>query len=112
MRSCEVACFEFDHRGFDDAPDWLTIRHTGGRDLPANEVFITGIATEWPPEPEDGETKPWFELDEELGSMDGIGGEAVRVDLAYVRTVRVLWQRDGGEREIGKWTYEPPDVNL
>lgn len=110
-RSCEVACFGFDHRGYDDAPDWLTVRHTGGRDLSANEVFITGIAEEWS-SPGEGETKPWFELDDELGPTAGIAGEDVQVDLGYVSTVRVLWRHDGNERVIGEWTYEPTDVDL
>jgi hypothetical protein len=117
--SCDVACFSFTFEGFDDAPSWLTIRHTEGKDLPANEVYITG---------RDGATgeytnintssssvggvmKPWYKLDDELGPNDGIAGAVItRTDFQPKTSestdsfeVLVVWKTDNETKELGSW---------
>lgn len=100
--SCDIACFEFEHEGFDDAPDYLTITMVEGRGLPAKEVYVTGVATEWPPQSDSGQTKPWHELSY-LGPTESIAGHSIRVDLAYVSTVHVLWRHDDEEHTLDTW---------
>lgn len=85
-----VACFDYIHEGADDALDRLTVRHVGGRDLAAKNVALTGIASEYPPEPEQGRTMTWAELGE-FEPAEGIAGHSVRVTLGFVDTVRVRW---------------------
>jgi hypothetical protein len=94
--SCEIACFDYKHEGADDALDRLTVTHTRGRNLPAGDVYITGIANEWPPEPEEGETVQWSVLGP-LGPADRIDSHSVRVKIGFVESVRILWRDDGEE---------------
>lgn len=98
VSDCEsdVACFEHLHQGADDALDRLTIRHVAGRDIPAEDVAITGVATAYPPDPERGRTVPWHELSE-LDRTTGIAGHSVRVTVGFVDTVSVLWRHDGDQ---------------
>jgi len=103
--SCEIACFEFTHEGFDDAPDWLTIKHSEGRDLLAEEVFITNVIVEYSgnlgTESERViETVAWHEVDDETRGSDGIAGESVRVDIGFPEVVQVLWRNENGERVL------------
>lgn len=99
----DVACFEYVHEGADDNPDNLTISHVAGRDLSADEVYVTGTVSEWPPEREEGDTEPWHELSRRepasrpLEPNEGVAGHSVRVHVGLVGTVRVLWRHDGQE---------------
>jgi hypothetical protein len=100
--SCEIACFEFTHEGYDDAPDQLTIAHTEGRDLPAEEVFITDVIvggrgrdSNWVIE-----TVPWHEVDNTIKPTDGIAGESIHVDIGFPEVVQVLWRNENGERVL------------
>lgn len=122
--SSDVAEFEFTHEGFDDAPSWLTIRHTGGEDLPADEVFVTGQADgdgeyvniNGSPSSVGGVMKPWYELDEDIGRENGIAGaEITRTDFqpdvdgpVDSFEVLVVRERDGESEIIGEWlrTYQ------
>lgn len=101
VSDCErgVACFEAIHQGADDAPDRLTVRHVDGQDLPADEVFLTGVTDDYLPEPETGRAVPWHELND-LTPDDGVAGETVRVRIGYVEEVSVLWRRGGGESVV------------
>lgn len=110
--SCEIACFEFSHQPFDDAPDWLTITHTEGRDLPAENVFITNVVVEY-----SGnlgtetviETVAWHEVDNEIVASDGIAGESVRIDIDPPGAVQVLWRTENTEQvldEIQSYGYD------
>lgn len=95
---CEIACFEFTHEAFDDAPDWLTVRHVEGRDLPAGEVYITNVLTESDPDgPWETGTVAWHAVDADLGPTDGIAGRDVRVDIGFPDVVQVRWRHDGTE---------------
>jgi hypothetical protein len=100
--SCEIACFEFSHEGFDDAPDWLTIAHTEGRNLPAEDVFITNVIVGGRGRDSDWviETVAWHEVDDEIRASDGIAGESVRVDIGFPEVVQVLWRNENGERVL------------
>jgi hypothetical protein len=112
--SCEIACFEFTHEGFDDAPDWLTIKHSEGRDLLAEEVFITNVIVEYSgnlgTESEQViETVAWHEVDDEITASDGIAGESVRVDIDPPDVVQVLWRTESEEHvldEIESYGYD------
>jgi hypothetical protein len=108
--SCEIACFEFTHEAWDDAPDWLTIKHTEGRDLPAEEVFITNVVVEYGRTTDRViETVAWHEVDDEIGASDGIAGESVRVDIDPQRAVQVLWRTQNEEHvldEISSYGYD------
>ncbi|QLH79598.1 hypothetical protein HZS55_20895 [Halosimplex rubrum] len=101
VADCErgVACFEAIHRGADDALDRLTVRHVDGQDLPAEEVFLTGVAEEYPPDPETGRTVAWHELSD-LAPGDGIAGATVQAKLGLVERVSVLWRRGGEESAV------------
>ncbi|WP_123536756.1 hypothetical protein [Halosimplex salinum] len=94
-----VACFESIHQGADDNPDHLVVRHVAGRDLPAREVYLTGVASEYPPDPETGRTAAWHELGD-IGPGAGVAGETIRVEIGFVDTVSVLWRRDGDESVV------------
>ena len=85
-----VACFEYIHQGADDALDRLTVRHVSGRDIAAGDVALTGIASEYPPDPEEGRTMTWHEVSD-LERDEGIAGRSIRIELGLVETVRVLW---------------------
>jgi len=98
----DVACFEHVHRGADDNPDNLIVRHVGGRDLPANEVYLTGIAAEYPPESETGQTTAWHELGD-LTRTDTIAGHSLSVEVVLVESVRVLWRHDGRESVLERF---------
>ncbi|WP_267162950.1 hypothetical protein [Halovenus salina] len=103
--SCEIACFEFTHEAWDDAPDWLTIKHTEGRDLPAEDVFITNVVVEYSGNLETEseqviETVAWHEVDDEVVPSDGIAGERVRVDIDPQRVVNVLWRTKNEEHVL------------
>lgn len=93
-----VACFEYIHEGADDALDRITVRHVSGRDLDAKDVLLTGVASEYPPDPEQGQTMTWHELSE-FELTDGIAGHSIRVKLGFVDTVRVLWNH-GTEQSV------------
>ena len=125
--SSDVADLEFTHEGFDDAPSWLTVRHTGGEDLPADEVYITGQAEgdgeyvniNGSPSSIGGVMKPWYELDEDVGQEGSIGGaEITRTDFQPdvdgridSFEVLVVWEHDGESEIIGEWlrTYQGYD---
>ena len=97
--SCDPACFEGEYQGADDVLDRITITHTGGEALPASEIYITGVADEYPPDPERGEDKTWAEVSD-LTSSDSIKeGESVTVKIGYILKVIVYWRR-GGEDNI------------
>ena len=99
--SCEVACFDFYHEGFDDAPDWLTIVHADGRDIPAEEVFITNVVVEHGPETEwKTDTVAWHQVHDDIAASEGIAGGSVRVDIAFPDVVQVLWRHDGDEEVL------------
>ncbi|MFC4988285.1 MULTISPECIES: hypothetical protein [Saliphagus] len=98
--SAEVACFEFEHEGYDDAPDVLTITHTGGDSLPANEVFITNVAVDY--NDEEIATVPWYELSANVDADDEIEGDSITVEILFPEVVEVLWRQDGEERVIGE----------
>jgi hypothetical protein len=112
--SCEFACFEFTHEAWDDAPDWLTIKHSEGRDLPAEDVFITNIVVEYSGNHETEteqviETVAWHEVDDEIAASDGIAGESVRVDIDPPDVVQVLWRTQNEEHvldEISSYGYD------
>lgn len=100
-RSCDVACFEFFHEGFDDAPDWLTVRHTQGRALPADEVFVTNVVVDHGPETDwITETVAWHDVDEATDPTDDVDGSSVRVDIGSPDIVRILWRRGDDERVL------------
>lgn len=99
--SCDVACFDFYHEGFDDAPDWLTITHTDGRDLPAEEVFITNVVVEHGPDSEwVTDTVAWHEVHEDMDPSEGIAGRSIRIDIAFPDVVQVLWRHDTDEQVL------------
>lgn len=116
---CEKACFEFEFEDFDDAPSWLTIRHVGGKDLPADEVFITGKVEGEGDYTNINDTqssiggilKPWFKLDEDVGPTDGITGEEIyRTDFApsiegpaCSYQVLVLWENEDDTVVLDDW---------
>lgn len=88
----DVACFEFEHRGFDDAPDVLTVSHTGGDALPADEVFITNVAIDYHDDVVD--TVPWHEFDDETDETGSIDGDSAEVPILFPDVVEVLWRTD------------------
>jgi len=98
--SADVACFEFEHEGYDDAPDILTITHTGGDALPATAVFVTNVAVNY--DADETGTVPWPELSETTDETDDIGGDSVEVEILFPEVVQVLWRHDGDERVIGE----------
>ena len=59
-------------------------------------MYVTGVASDYPPEPERGRTVPWHELGE-LVRTDAVAGRSVRATIGFVETVRVLWRHDGRE---------------
>ena len=91
-----VACFEHIHQGADDSLDHLTVRHVSGRNLTVDNVYITGIATEYPPEPEKGERKSWEEVSD-LQYNQGIAGSTIQVKIGLIEKVQILWQRNSSE---------------
>ncbi|WP_436924803.1 hypothetical protein [Halosimplex amylolyticum] len=98
--NAEIACFSFDHDGYDDNPDILTIEHTGGDDLPASEVYITNVAVDY--REDQIETVRWHEYDDGSDRDDGIAGKSVQVPIAFPDVVRVLWRHDDDEKVIGE----------
>ena len=105
--SCwETVCFGYSHFGYDDAPDKLTIRHKGGKNLPAREVLVENILVEY----DNGRnrrvgTAPWHELDDELTPTDGIGGAVIDVDIRFPEAVRIYWRRERTNQLIGSKTF-------
>jgi hypothetical protein len=104
---CEIACFEFTHEAWDDAPDWLTIKHSEGRDLLAEDVFITNVIVEYSGNLETEserviETVAWHEVDDEIAASDGVAGESVRVDIDPQKVVKVLWRTENEEHVLDK----------
>lgn len=94
--SCDPACFEGEYEGADDALSRITITHTGGHSLPASEVYITGVAEEYPPEPRRGKNRSWAEVSD-LGPTDSIEeDDSVNVTLGFVLQVLVFWRHAGG----------------
>ena len=117
---CNVACFTFVYEPFDDAPGYLTIRHTGGRDLSADEVFITGTEAGAESfenvnsfyEPDGDVMKSWADFDSDPDPTDGIAGDEIRIDFGpelssndVAFTVLVLWKTDEETRTVGEWVY-------
>jgi hypothetical protein len=116
---CEMACFEFEFEGFDDAPSWLTIRHVGGKDLQADEVLITGkvegegdyTSINDSQSSVGGVLKPWFKLDNDVGPTDGIAGaEIYQTDFApsiekpaCSYQVLVLWEKEDDIITLDDW---------
>lgn len=96
----DVACFTFKHHGVDDAPDILEITHTGGDDLPANEVYITNVALDY--EAEETGTVAWSNLDDESDPTVGISGETIRIDIRFPDVVEVWWRHEDQVTVIGK----------
>lgn len=91
-----VACFDSIHEGADDVLDRLTVRHVAGRDLAAEDVFITATADEYPPEPDDGEPTAWYQLGD-VGRTEGIAGRSLRTTIATVESVQIRWRHDREE---------------
>ena len=89
-----ATCLEFSLNRRDDGLDTLSISHTGGRDLPAEDVYVTGVASDHPPELDRGRTVPWHEVGE-LDRTDAVAGRSVPATIGFVETVRVLWRLDG-----------------
>lgn len=98
--TADVACFSFAHDAYDDNPDILTIEHTGGNDLPANEVYITNVAVDY--REEQIETVHWYEYDDGSDPNDGIAGKSVQVPILFPDVVKVLWRQDEEEKVIGE----------
>lgn len=98
--NAEVACLSFEHDAADDVPDALTIEHTGGDDLPANEVYITNVAVDY--REDQIETVQWYEYDDGSDPNDGITGKSVQVPIAFPDVVKVLWRHDDEEKVIGE----------
>ena len=96
----DIACFNFRHYAADDVSDRLEITHTGGEDLPANEVYITNVVTNY--QAEITETVAWSELDDKPDPSVGISGEKIRVGILFPDVVQVLWYQDGEEQVIGE----------
>lgn len=117
--SCEIACFKFDHEGFDDAPSWITISHDEGRNLPANEVCITGKdegsgeyrTINTASSEVGGVMKPWYKLADRAGPNDGVADAqisrtAFEPDASSSSDsfeVLVVWKRDGEIIELDSW---------
>ncbi|ELZ32369.1 hypothetical protein C465_06973 [Halorubrum distributum JCM 9100] len=101
----EFACFAFEYQGADDAPNRLTIEHTGGTErLRAGDVFVTNVSTDY--EAGESDTLAWAELDDDLGPDDAIDGEGVRISIRFPDVVTVRWRRDGDEEVVGAWVYD------
>ena len=106
LTTCEeLACFEFEYRGADDAPNRLTIEHTGGTErLRAGDVFVTNVSVDY--EAGEDATLAWAELDDDLGPDDAIDGERVRFPIRFPDVVAVRWRRDDDEEVVGAWVYD------
>jgi hypothetical protein len=101
----EIACFAFEHQGADDAPNRLTIEHTGGtQQLRAEDVSVTNVSVDY--EEGENDTVAWAELDDDLGPSDAIDGEAVRVPIRFPDVVTIRWRRDDDEEVVGAWVYD------
>ena len=101
----EFARFAFEYRGADDAPNRLTIEHTGGTErLRAGDAFVTNVSTDY--EAGESDTLAWAELDDDLGPDDAIDGEAVQISIRFPDVVTVRWRRDGDEEVVGAWVYD------
>lgn len=92
----EIACFDYIYQGADDALDRLTVRHVAGRDLAAEDVYITASADAYPPDPDKGEPAAWYQLSD-VGWTEGIAGRSLRTTIARVDSACVLWRHDRGE---------------
>jgi len=117
--SCEIACFEFHYEGFDDAPSWLTIWHDEGKNLPANEVYITGKdegsgeyrTINTASSEVGGVMKPWYKLADHAGPNDGVADAQIsRTDFEPDASsssdsfeVLVIWKRDDEIIELDSW---------
>ena len=101
----ELACSAFEHQGADDAPNRLTVEHTGGTErLRAGDVFVTNVSTDY--EAGESDTLAWAELDDDLGPDDAIDGEAIQISIRFPDVVTVRWRRDGDEEVVGAWVYD------
>lgn len=101
----ELACFAFEYQGADDAPNRLTIEHTGGTErLRAEDVFVTNVSVDY--EAGENDTLAWAELDDDLGPSDAISGEAVQIPIRFPDIVTIRWRRDDEEEVVGAWVYD------
>lgn len=98
--SCDPACFEGKYQGWDDALDQMTITHVGGDDLPARELFVSGVVDEYPPAPGESCTRPWYKISD-YNIYDIIEeGDSIDADVGFVDTVEVLWRNDGEMEQL------------
>ncbi|TKX65070.1 hypothetical protein EXE40_17195 [Halorubrum sp. GN11GM_10-3_MGM] len=106
LTACEeLACFEFEYHGADDAPSQLDIEHTSGTErLRAGDVFVTNVSTDY--EAGENDTVAWAELDDDLGPEDAITGETLRIPIRVPDLVTVRWRRDDEEEVVGAWVYD------
>ena len=102
----EFACFAFEYRGADDAPNRLTVEHTGGTErLRAGDVFVTNVSVDY--ESGENDTVAWTELDDDLDPSEAINEEAVQIPIRFPDIVTVRWRRDGDDEEVvGAWVYD------
>ena len=93
--SCDPACFESDYLGYDDALAVMTITHVGGKGILAQELFVSGVADEYPTAPGESCTRPWHKISE-FESYDVIEeGDSIDADIGLVNAVELLWRNDG-----------------
>ncbi|MGM0448969.1 MAG: hypothetical protein ACQERM_12095 [Methanobacteriota archaeon] len=101
----ELACFTFEYQGADDAPNRLTIEHTGGTErLRAGDVFVTDVSVDY--ESGENDTVAWAELDDDLGPSDAIDGEAAQIPIRFPDVVTIRWRRDDDAEVVGAWVYD------
>lgn len=100
--SCDPTCFEGEYEGWDDALNRMTITHAGGDPLPANEVYITGVADKYPPEPESGEERSWADVSNFDPTDNVEEGDSVTVDVGFVDKVVVYWRHDGDKQKLAE----------
>lgn len=86
------ARFDAAHERAEDGPDTLTVRHAGGEDLSASDVYLSGIAFDWPPKRTQGFTYDWAAM-ADLDPDAGVAEQSVDVHPALVDAVRVVWNR-------------------
>ena len=105
-RSCDPACFEGEYQGWDDALNQMTITHVGGEGLPARELFVSGVADEYPIAPGESCTRPWYKISN-FNSYDVIEeGDSIDADIGFVDAVEVLWRHNGEMEQLEEFVTE------
>lgn len=100
----EIACFEFEYHGADDAPNRLNVQHTGGQEsLQACDVYFSEVVVDW--ESRETDTLAWSELDDDLESNDTIDGDEIRLRI-IAEIVEILWHQGDDEQVIEAWVYD------